>query len=153
MVTSISRKFRVIVIKRLLFQKWQISHFNFTAINLEYCKNHAKIQLLLTYGQERQKLQERGILTVPGAKIGFKFPDKITDLITQFYNIKQRGEKLRVQKRLVYCNLKVGFSKFAELRPKECVLAGASGTHTVCVCIIHQNVKLMIEGQKKKILF
>ena len=73
------------------------------------------------------------------------------------------GEKLRVQKRLVYCNLKElfqsfmlkypdckdGFSKFAELRPKECVLAGASGTHTVCVCIIHQNVKLMIEGQKK----
>ena len=77
------------------------------------------------------------------------------------------GEKLRVQKRLVYCNLKelfqsfklkypdckVGFSKFAELRPKECVLAGASGTHTVCVCIIHQNVKLMIKGQKKKIFF
>ncbi|GBM24624.1 hypothetical protein AVEN_144375-1 [Araneus ventricosus] len=39
---------------------------------------------------------------------------------------------------------KVGVSKFAELRPKNCVLAGASGTHTVCVCTIHQNVKLML---------
>lgn len=40
------------------------------------------------------------------------------------------------------------FSKFAELRPRNCVLAGASGTHTVCVCAIHQNVKLMLEGGK-----
>ena len=38
---------------------------------------------------------------------------------------------------------KIGLSKFAELRPKHCVLAGASGTHTACVCTIHQNVKLM----------
>ena len=28
----------------------------------------------------------------------------------------------------------------------ECVLAGASGAYTVCVCIMHQNVILMIEG-------
>ncbi len=27
---------------------------------------------------------------------------------------------------------KVGFSKFAALRPRWCVLAGASGTHSVC---------------------
>ena len=39
---------------------------------------------------------------------------------------------------------KVGFSKFAELRPRHCVLAGASGTHSVCVCTIHQNIKLMM---------
>ena len=42
-------------------------------------------------------------------------------------------------------NLKIGFSKFAELRPKQCVLAGSSGTHCVCVCVIHQNVKLMLQ--------
>ena len=38
---------------------------------------------------------------------------------------------------------KIGFSKFAELRSKHGILAGASGTHTVYVCTIHQNVKLM----------
>ncbi|KAL5490948.1 hypothetical protein EMCRGX_G016154 [Ephydatia muelleri] len=73
---------------------------------------------------------------------------------------KADGEKEHRQKRLVLCNLKeayhqfktehpdvkVGFSKFAELRPKECVLAGATGTHSVCVCAIHQNVKLMMAG-------
>lgn len=41
---------------------------------------------------------------------------------------------------------KIGLSKFAELRPKNVVLANASGTHNVCVCIKHQNVKLMIQA-------
>ena len=38
----------------------------------------------------------------------------------------------------------IGFSKFAELRPKHCVLAGVSGNHSVCICTYHQNVKLMM---------
>lgn len=72
------------------------------------------------------------------------------------------GTKIQMQKRLVLCNLKelhkifksrfpgikIGFSSFASLRPKHCILAGGSGTHTVCVCSIHQNVKLMILGGK-----
>ncbi|EFN71276.1 hypothetical protein EAG_00172, partial [Camponotus floridanus] len=40
----------------------------------------------------------------------------------------------------------VSFSKFAQLRPKHCILAGANGTHSVCVCTIHQNCKLMIDS-------
>lgn len=70
------------------------------------------------------------------------------------------GEKQRVQKRLLldslrelYCSLKnsnpkieVGFSSFAKLRPKNCVLPGQSGTHSVCVCTIHQNVKMMVDA-------
>ncbi|XP_044583003.1 uncharacterized protein LOC123264021 isoform X1 [Cotesia glomerata] len=70
------------------------------------------------------------------------------------------GNRVHVQKRLVLSNLKelyqcfreinpaekVGFSKFASLRPKHYVLAGASGTHTICVCTIHQNFKLMMLG-------
>ena len=62
------------------------------------------------------------------------------------------------QKRLILCNIKelfnafkvkfpeikIGFSKFSSLRPKWCVLAGGSGTHSVCVCSIHQNIKLLL---------
>ena len=69
---------------------------------------------------------------------------------------------MHVQKRLVLCNLKElyrllndkfpnvakGFSKFADLRPKHCDLAGASETYSVHVCTIHQNVKLMMVGVK-----
>lgn len=43
-------------------------------------------------------------------------------------------------------NVKIGLSKFCSLRPKCCELAGSSGTHSVCVCIYHQNIKLMLEG-------
>ena len=63
---------------------------------------------------------------------------------------------VHIQKRLVLNNLrevyhefkekfparKVGFSKFAELWPKHCVLAGASGTRSVCV---HNTSKCKID--------
>ena len=74
--------------------------------------------------------------------------------------IDSQGKRIHLQKPLLLCNLKeayqmfkernplakVGFSKFADLRPKNRVLAGISGTHSVCVCTIHQNVKLMFVG-------
>ena len=44
--------------------------------------------------------------------------------------------------------MKVGFSKFAMLCPSEYVLAGSSRTHSVCMCTIHQNIKLTMIGAK-----
>ncbi|KAK4872006.1 hypothetical protein RN001_016130 [Aquatica leii] len=52
-----------------------------------------------------------------------------------------------------YCNLKIGRSMFCALRPKWCVLPGSSGTHSVCVCKYHQNVKLVIEGAKLNVSY
>ena len=65
-----------------------------------------------------------------------------------FVSVKENGHRFQVQKRLILGDLKecyqlfkdkfpeerVGFSKFAELRSKHYTLAGASGTHTQCVC-------------------
>ena len=79
-----------------------------------------------------------------------------------FVSVRQGDKWVHLQKRLLLSNLKelyqqfkeeypmekIGFSKFAELHPQQCVLAGASGTHAVCVCTIHQNVKLMMIGGK-----
>ena len=67
------------------------------------------------------------------------------------------GSKKKAQKRLVLgtlreiyqmykkdeTNPKIGFSRFAALRPRNCVLAGSAGTHSVCVCTYHQNPKLL----------
>lgn len=134
---------------------------------------------MATIGRELQK--EKGILSLPSPKIGRGLLDNTIHLITEYYRSDENsrplpgmkdyvtvrnddGTKVKLQKRLVYCDLKelyrnfkleypncgIGFSKFAELRPQECVLAGACGTHTVCVCIIHQNMKLMIEGNKTR---
>lgn len=75
-----------------------------------------------------------------------------------FVSVKNKdGDKDRHQKRLILTNLaelyakwkdvhpdkKIGFSTFASLRPKWCIFAGKSGTHSVCVCKYHQNPKLM----------
>ena len=41
-------------------------------------------------------------------------------------------------------------SSFAALRPKWCVNVATTGSHSVCVCVYHQNVKLMIDACKFK---
>lgn len=82
----------------------------------------------------------------------------------EYVRVNEDGTIIKKQRRLIMCNLreaftffkerfpqhKVGFSKFAELRPKECVLAlDKHGTHSVCVCEYHQNVKLVLEPMKR----
>ena len=73
-------------------------------------------------------------------------------------SMKVNGQKQKVQKKQIVWTVyeayllfkeenplvKIGFSKFAEARPRNVVLPGSSGTHTVCVCTYHQNPKLMI---------
>ncbi|KZC08957.1 hypothetical protein WN55_11420 [Dufourea novaeangliae] len=117
---------------------------------------------------------EKGILSYPDKKKGAPLSDSTISMVQLFYSsdevsrvkpgkkdfisVKRDGLKMHIQKRLVLNNLnelylffkqqnpslKIGFSKFAQLRPKECVLVRHSGTHSVCVCVIHQNVKLLL---------
>ena len=126
----------------------------------------------------KQLVREKGILSTPNPKPGRSLPQTSIDVVIHFYEsdensrmmpgkkdcISVRGAEGRItmQKRLILSNLrelyrsfkdkhqeqKVGFSKFAELRPRHCVLAGASGTHSVCVCTLHQNMKLMMQSIK-----
>ena len=70
------------------------------------------------------------------------------------------GTEVKTQKRLVLGNLReiyelyrsddknpvIGFSTFAELCPLHCVLAGSSGTHSVCVCTYQQNPILFLSA-------
>lgn len=75
------------------------------------------------------------------------------------------GENIQKQGRLLTCNLdalfkekypklKIGFSKFAELRPKQCVLAlDKHGTHSVCACVYHQNVQLIFKPLHRMKIF
>ncbi|KAJ8670825.1 hypothetical protein QAD02_002084 [Eretmocerus hayati] len=43
-------------------------------------------------------------------------------------------------------DVKIGMTKFAEARPVHYVLAGSSGTHSVCVCVYYHNVEPMLKG-------
>ena len=83
--------------------------------------------------------------TMPGAK--------------DFVSIARNVHK---QKRLLLCNInelyakfkvenphiKICRSTFATLRPKWCITVDSSGSHSVCVCVYHQNVKLMLDACK-----
>nr|XP_047138382.1 uncharacterized protein LOC124814597 [Hydra vulgaris]XP_047138383.1 uncharacterized protein LOC124814597 [Hydra vulgaris] len=119
----------------------------------------------------RKLTLKKGILTMPNPKLGKALPDVTVQLVKTFYEDDEHrrimpGKKdyvsikknVRMQKRLLLCNLKelfvafktknpeikIGFSRFCTLRPKWCITFGASGTHSVCVCAIHQNLKLLL---------
>lgn len=81
-----------------------------------------------------------------------------------YVTINENGHQIKKQRRMLMCNLKevylyfkekypnykIGFSTFAGLRPKEVVLGlDKHGTHSVCVCAHHQNVKLILEPMKR----
>lgn len=117
-----------------------------------------------------------GILAVPPFKKGKNLDEKTVTKVIEFYEsekigrimpnkkdtvtIKSGGKKEIKQKHLLLHDVKIlhrifkekypeyplGLSKFAELRPIWCVLAGSSGTHSVCVCTIYQNFKTMIDA-------
>lgn len=85
--------------------------------------------------------------------------------IREYVRCNTDGNYEKVQRRLILMNLneafqifkeenpghKIGFSKFASIRPKECVLAGSThGIHTTCVCVYHQNVKLIFDSLKNQ---
>ena len=43
-------------------------------------------------------------------------------------------------------DVKIGFSMSCTLHPKWCVIAGSSGTHSVYVCITHQNTISLVDA-------
>ena len=75
-----------------------------------------------------------------------------------FVSVTKYSVKTKHQKRLLlldinqlflefkkeYPTVKIGFSKFCELRPKWVKTVNHSGMHSVCVCQYHQNVKLLV---------
>ena len=79
------------------------------------------------------------------------------------FRIKNNGVTTIVRKRLLLHTLpslykmfkeihasdpevKIGKTKFNQLRPKHCVFPGTPGTQIVCVCCIHENAKLLIDS-------
>lgn len=49
-----------------------------------------------------------------------------------------------------YPTLKISLAAFRALRPRQCIPVGAKGTHNVCVCKIHGNIRLKMRGLKEE---
>ena len=144
-------------------RRYRAEHFNVS----EY---------LVRTASELKKI--KGILAKPAQKQRKVTSQNTTDLVLSMYDndelsCQMPGKKdylsiakgVHKQKSLVlcnlremyaafkekYCNVKLGFSKFCKFRPKWCVLAGFSGTHSVCVCSIHQNAILLVNAINRDI--
>ncbi|XP_047129865.1 uncharacterized protein LOC124809907 [Hydra vulgaris] len=116
---------------------------------------------------------QKGIIAYPDMVERHRISKDVIELVKLFYcddeysrqmpgkkDYVSIGKKKHMSKKLILCNLKelyaaykikypehkIGFSKFCSLRHKWCILAGPKGTHSVCVCTIHQNVKLMLSA-------
>lgn len=118
--------------------------------------------------QSKKILSEKGFLESPNLKPGKSLPIEAVETVRSFYE----HDEVRAMPGIKYCvtftvadgsnfkkahkhfkdkfpSMKIGFSKFAESRPKHCLQVGQSGrTHSVYGCTIHQNVNLMIENAK-----
>ena len=124
--------------------------------------------------KSRDLKNSNGILGDTIAKTGKPLSKDIANTIIDFYkknskimssvkdvkSVKGDDGRVLIQRRLLLLDLKglyevyketykaaaVSFSKFAQLRPKYCILARGSGTHCVCVCTIHENCKLILDA-------
>ena len=121
----------------------------------------------------RELETEQGILACPGKKKGKELPSRTIEAVNSFFEDDEfsrimPGKKDFVsishnthkQKRLLLCNLKelyatfvsqqpdikIGFSKFCSLRPKWCITVDSKGSHSVCVCVTHQNAILLVDA-------
>lgn len=104
-------------------------------------------------------LEEHNSRIFPGKNDNKMVKTKIIDENGIEKIVKELKQKRLVLKNLseLYANFqkehpdcKIGFTKFCELRPEYCILAGAPGTHTVCVCTTHQNFDLLLYGSHLK---
>ena len=82
---------------------------------------------------------------LPGKKdcVSIHLPDK-TKMKKQKQHLSSNISEIYVQFKKENPDRKIGFSLFALLHPKWCIPVVAAGTHNICVCTYHQNVKLML---------
>ena len=159
---KVSNKREKIQILTLIPESWSLRK---TAKELKVSKATARKARILR--------EEKGILVVPQPVIEKRLSEKTVNSVLEFYQNDEYsrqlpgkkdcvsiGKNVHVSKRLILCNLKelytafkdkhpdlkISFSKFASLRPKWCITVGPKGTHSVCVCTAHQNVKLLLSS-------
>ncbi|KAG1648959.1 Cytochrome P450 9e2 [Nymphon striatum] len=106
--------------------------------------------------KSRQLKKDKGILALPSKTTGKEVSKETIDLVKSHYlddeyTRQMPGKKDYYKERNP--NTKIGFSKFCSLRPNWCIVAGSSGTHSVCVCTYHQNTILLLSAIKWEVTY
>lgn len=103
-----------------------------------------------------QQLKERVIQYYLDDEVSRQCPGMKDTISVKDSNGQRTNKQKRVLQRTMqelYDGFKdkneISFTSFQRLRPKECVFVTDSAAHNVCVCTIHQNTELMVEGLRK----
>lgn len=88
---------------------------------------------------------------MPGAKDCISVSENGVRDLKQKRLLSDNVDKLYDKFLLSNPGIKISLSKFTKLRPKECIVVGKSGTHNVCVCKTHENVRLKMFGLKQNL--
>lgn len=154
-----------------MFDKWSIQRKMYSfGVGRKIVKGSKALKNKLGIFGKQEYFSSRGISTEIVTRVKNFYCDE-EGINSRFLpGLKDRvriAKDVYLQKRLLLCNLKelyalykekypndkVGFTKFCELRPKHCVLAGSRGTYSVCVCALNQNFKLLISACNTKFTF
>ena len=154
---------RVVQILTIAPQSWSCAkiaeYFNVSAYLVCESRNLAKMKGILEC-PDRKKGGNAITEEVRQSVLLFFEDDEYSRLMPGTKDYVSVGRNVHKQKRLILCNLKelyaayeekypqhkIGLSKFCSLRPKWCITVSHSGSHSVCVCTIHQNTKLIVEA-------
>lgn len=84
----------------------------------------------------------------------FMFPDYSNTISKSLQKRLLLGNLDELHSRFLkdFPEVRISLAKFRSLRPPQCILVGAKGTHNVCVCKTHQNVRLKIQALKQEFL-
>lgn len=133
-------------------------------VSRRVASNAKKIRQLSGYGASCEKKAGRPLLKNVIEEVeNFYAADQQSRLLAgrkEFVNISNGDNVKSVQKRLLlfdikevhkkfilkHPEIKISLSTFTKLRPRFCIPVGSKGTHNVCVCHIHQNMKLKLIG-------
>lgn len=133
--------------KRIVFQGFPDNIYFYTK------KSYKKISLGMQQSIRDYYVNDLNTYTYPGKKeyVSLVVDERkifvqkklllytVHDLYLKFKNEYTGDEKLP------------SFSYFASLKPIECIHAGDPGSHTICVCAEHQNIKLKLYALSRKI--
>lgn len=151
-------------------RSWGVNNIHaMLGVSHHMAKNALKIRATLGYGCSPSKNRGRALPKELIEKVHDFYQDDSNSRVMpgqrDYLPVTIDGRKDRVQKRLLLFDLKelhynfqarhpevkLSCSKFCKLRPPFCVTVGCSGAHNVCVCKIHQNLKLMFCGLNKEL--
>lgn len=102
--------------------------------------------------QMKQKILSKCSMKIMGTAIQYQelkiFFIIAQNLYRQKWLLRYNTNELYTEYKFEHPNNKIYWSTFESLHLKRCITVAATGSPSVCLCLYHQKVKLMLDGCK-----